>query len=75
MTEKEKSGREDLRRQQLDLLKIAAHQLKSPLATIQTSLRTLLEGFADPLSAGQQAILEGAARKTRVSLKLVNYVF
>ncbi len=75
MTEKEKSGREDLRRQQLDLLKIAAHQLKSPLATIQTSLRTLLEGFADPLSAGQQAILEGAERKTRESLKLVNYVF
>jgi NADPH-dependent 2,4-dienoyl-CoA reductase/sulfur reductase-like enzyme/rhodanese-related sulfurtransferase/two-component sensor histidine kinase len=75
MAEKGKNSREDLRREQLELLKIAAHQLKSPLATIQTSLRTLLEGFADPLSAGQQAILEGAERKTQESLKLVGYVF
>lgn len=58
----------------MEFLKVAAHQLKSPISTIQTSLRTLLEGFAEPLTATQQSILEGADRKTRESLNLLNYI-
>ncbi len=65
---------EDFRRRQVEFLKVAAHQIRSPVNTILTSLRTLLDGYAEPLSAAQQAILEGAERKTRESLHLISYI-
>ncbi len=62
---------EDLRRGRMEYLKLAAHQLKSPLFTIQTSLRTILDGFTEPLTSAQQKILEGVEHKTRESIRLL----
>ena len=72
--EKHSDELEEFRRRQVEFLKVAAHQIKSPVNTVLTSLKALLEGYADPLSASQQAILEGAERKTRESLRLIDYI-
>jgi signal transduction histidine kinase len=50
----------------------SAHQCRSPLNTALTSLTTLLEGYAGELSGKQRRMVQGAGRKVRLALELVN---
>jgi len=43
--------REEVERRKSHYMRISAHQLRSPLGTIQTSLKVLLDGIIDPASA------------------------
>ncbi len=47
----------------LEQAAIVAHQIKSPLGTLHTIVRTLLGGFAGEVSDEQRKILESADRK------------
>ena len=67
----EKQAAREVRDQLLRLAVIAAHQLKSPLASIQTNLSLLIGGFMGPLSARQRELLEGAARSATRGTELV----
>jgi signal transduction histidine kinase len=46
----------------IDLLAIVSHELKSPLATVQTTAETLYRGYFGKLEPGQQKILETILR-------------
>lgn len=46
-----------------DQTTVAAHQMKSPLSTLQTIIRTLLSGYAGDLTKKQREILQGADTK------------
>ncbi len=46
----------------LDLMAIVSHELKSPLATVQTTAETLHRGYFGKLEAGQQKIVETILR-------------
>lgn len=69
-----RSKRED-REKLLQLAIVAAHQLKSPLTSIQTILSLLLGGFVGPVSTTQKDLLERAnascARGTNVVADLL----
>jgi len=65
-------GQETGLTEKLRFLLSSAHQVRSPLATVHTSLKTLLEGYAGELSGKQRQLLEGAGRKVTVALELVN---
>jgi len=56
----------------LRFLLTSAHQCRSPLNTALTSLTTLLEGYAGEISGKQRRVLEGADRKVRLALEIVN---
>jgi len=62
---------EELREELVKLAVIAAHQLKSPLASIQTTLSLLIGGFAGPLAANQKALLENATKSATRGTELV----
>ena len=49
--------REESERRKSHYMRISAHQLRSPLGTIKTSLQVLLEGFLDPASEGGRRVL------------------
>ncbi len=51
---------------------IAAHQIKSPMATVQMILRTVLGGYAGELSDQQKGFLESADRKVAQALETVH---
>jgi NADPH-dependent 2,4-dienoyl-CoA reductase/sulfur reductase-like enzyme/rhodanese-related sulfurtransferase/nitrogen-specific signal transduction histidine kinase len=60
--------------QQADVLRLAtdaAHQLKAPLATVQTILTTLMGGFAGRLEPRQRSLLEKAYERCDSGIKLV----
>jgi signal transduction histidine kinase len=42
---------------------LSAHQLRSPLATVRTSLAVMLQGFVEPSSARGRKLLDGAAER------------
>ncbi len=46
----------------IDLLAIVSHELKSPLATVQTTAETLYRGYFGKLEPGQQKIIETILR-------------
>lgn len=56
----------------LQLAAIAAHQLRSPLNTIQTVLATVAGGFLGPVEPRQREFLEKASRSAVQSLQLVS---
>ena len=50
---------------------IAAHQMRSPLSTLQTIVRTLLGGFTGELTDQQKKVLQSADRKCTEALATV----
>ncbi len=62
----------ELRAELLELAVIAAHQLKSPLHSIQTSLNLLMGGFVGPIPANQRELLENANRSALRGSNLVS---
>jgi NADPH-dependent 2,4-dienoyl-CoA reductase/sulfur reductase-like enzyme/rhodanese-related sulfurtransferase len=57
---------------ELERAVIAAHQIKSPMATVQMILRTVLGGYAGELSDRQKGFLESADRKVGQALETVH---
>ena len=53
-------------------MRISAHQLRSPLGTLKTSLRVLADGWADPGSERGHRLLAGAIERTDGLLAIVN---
>jgi len=53
-------------------MRISAHQLRSPLATIRTSLQVLTEGYVDPGSERGKRLLAGAVERVDGLLAIVN---
>lgn len=58
-------------RQELEQAAVAAHQIKSPLGTVQTIIRTLLGGYAGDLSDKQKKFLQSADGKCSEALDTV----
>ena len=54
---------DEAERQELEQAAIVAHQMKAPVATLQTILRTVLGGFAGELTERQKAMLLSGDRK------------
>lgn len=53
-------------------MRISAHQLRSPLGTIKTSIQVLLDGYLDPSSAEGRKLLQGTATRVDSLLAIVN---
>jgi len=53
-------------------MRISAHQLRSPLATVRTSLQVLTEGYVDPGSERGRKLLAGAVERVDGLLEIVN---
>ncbi len=53
-------------------MRISAHQLRSPLATVRTSLQVLTEGYVDPASERGRKLLDGAVQRVDGLLAIVN---
>ena len=68
----ETKAAQQVRDELVKLAVIAAHQLKSPLASIQTTLSLLIGGFAGPLAANQKSLLENATRSATRGTELVS---
>ena len=64
--------REELERRKSHYMRISAHQLRSPLGTIKTSLQVLLDGYLDPGSDEGLRLLAGTARRVDSLLDIVN---
>ncbi len=65
---------EDIRRveeRKSHYMQISAHQLRSPLGTIKTTLRVLLDGYVDPSSEKGRKFLEGAVERVDELLAIV----
>ena len=62
----------DLERRKSHYMRISAHQLRSPLGTIKTSLRVLTEGYVDPQSERGRKLLEGTVARADNLLAIVN---
>jgi signal transduction histidine kinase len=62
----------DLERRKSHYMRISAHQLRSPLGTIKTSLDVLAKGYVDPSSARGRSMLEGIADRADELLAIVN---
>jgi signal transduction histidine kinase len=63
---------EDLERRKSHYMRISAHQLRSPLGTIRTSLQVITDGFVDPSSERGRRLLNGAVERTDDLLATVN---
>ncbi len=61
----------DQNEKDLEQAAIVAHQMKSPLGTLQSIVRTLLGGFAGDLTEKQASMLEGADRKCSEAMDTV----
>ena len=64
--------KEELERRKSHYMRISAHQLRSPLGTIKTSLQVLLDGYLDPGSERGRKLLAGAADRVGDLLLIVN---
>ena len=64
--------REEVERRKSHYMRISAHQLRSPLGTIQTSLQVLLDGIIDPASAAGRRMIAGASERVEDLLFIVN---
>jgi signal transduction histidine kinase len=53
-------------------MRISAHQLRSPLSTIKTSLQVLEDGYADPTTERGRKLLSGALERVTELLATVN---
>jgi signal transduction histidine kinase len=63
---------EDVQRRKSYYMRISAHQLRSPLATVKTSLQVLNDGYLDPGSDRGRALLRGAGERVDGLLAIVN---
>jgi signal transduction histidine kinase len=63
---------ETLERRKSHYMRISAHQLRSPLGTIRTSLRVLTERFVDPSSERGKKLLTGAVEAADGLLAIIN---
>jgi len=62
----------EIERRKSHYMRLSAHQLRSPLGTIKTSLDALAHGYVDPASARGQKLIEGVAERTDGLLMIVN---
>ncbi len=62
----------DPQKELLQLATVAAHQLKSPLNTIQAVLSTVVGGFLGPIDPRQRQMLEKAVQSCSSSMRLVS---
>jgi signal transduction histidine kinase len=53
-------------------MRISAHQLRSPLGTVKTSLQVLLDGWVDPTTERGRRLLAGASERVDDLLAIVN---
>lgn len=63
---------EKLEKRKSHYMRISAHQLRSPLGTIRTSLRVLMERFVDPSSERGERLLTGAVEAADGLLAIIN---
>jgi len=61
-----------LERRKSHYMRISAHQLRSPLGTIKTSIQVLLDGYLDPGSPEGHRLLAGTASRVDSLLAIVN---
>jgi signal transduction histidine kinase len=64
--------REESERKKSHYMRISAHQLRSPLGTIKTSLQVLVDGYLDPASDAGRQLLAGASDRVDDLLAIVN---
>jgi signal transduction histidine kinase len=64
--------REESERRKSHYMRISAHQLRSPLGTIKTSLQVLVDGILEPGSDQGHRLLAGAAERVDDLLTIVN---
>jgi signal transduction histidine kinase len=64
--------REESERRKSHYMRISAHQLRSPLGTIKTSLQVLVDGILEPGSEQGRRLLAGAAERVDDLLTIVN---
>ena len=64
--------REESERRKSHYMRISAHQLRSPLGTIKTSLQVLVDGIVDPSSDGGRRLIVGASERVDDLLDIVN---
>ncbi len=64
--------REGVERRKSHYMRISAHQLRSPLGTIKTSLQVLVDGIVDPASDGGRRLIVGASERVDDLLEIVN---
>ncbi len=62
----------ELERRKSHFMRISAHQLRSPLGTVRTSLEVLGQGFVDPTSERGRRLMEGAVERVDGLLDIVN---
>jgi signal transduction histidine kinase len=70
--ERSLAEREELQRQKAHYMRISAHQLRSPLGTIRTTLQVLLEGYVEAGSAEGLKLLAGAQDRVDALIAIVN---
>ena len=63
---------EDLERRKSHYMRISAHHLRSPLATVKTSLQVLDHGYVDLASSKGHSLLLGAVERVDGLLAIVN---
>jgi NADPH-dependent 2,4-dienoyl-CoA reductase/sulfur reductase-like enzyme/rhodanese-related sulfurtransferase/two-component sensor histidine kinase len=54
------------------LLKVGAHQLRSPISTIQTQLNIILQVYDKEMPGKMKRLVEGASKKSEDMLSLIN---
>lgn len=62
----------DVERRKSHYMRLSAHQLRSPLGTVKTSLDVLVRGIVDPSSERGQRLLAGCVARTDGLLMIVN---
>jgi len=64
--------KEELERQKSHYMRISAHQLRPPLATVKTTLQVLLDGYVDPATPAGRQLLAGAGQRVDDLILIVN---
>ncbi len=68
----ERARLEEQRQRFLRFISIVAHDLKAPLAAIQSYFGVMLGGFSGPLTDKQRAMLERSSQRTQELLSLIS---
>jgi signal transduction histidine kinase len=66
------TGMKDIEDRKSHYMRISAHQLRSPLGTVKTSLQVLTEGYVDPATERGRKLIEGAMDRVDGLLLTVN---